>query len=111
MQTVDRPLNVEELSQQLGQTEPEGLLLVLKDLEREGEVVRTRKNRYGVSKKMNLAVGVLQGHPKGFAFLVPDDKGDDIYVSKENLGGAMHGDRVVVRPLGFGPMASAPRAR
>ncbi len=102
LQAVDRPLEVEELSRQLGQSEPEGLLLVLKDLEREGKVVRTRKNRYGVSAKMNLAVGVLQGHPRGFAFLVPDDKGDDIYVSKENLGGAMHGDRVVVRPLGFG---------
>jgi ribonuclease R len=102
LQSVDRPLEVEELSRQLDQSEPEGLLLVLKDLEREGKVVRTRKNRYGVSKKMNLAVGVLQGHPKGFAFLVPDDKGDDIYISKENLGGAMHGDKVVVRPLGFG---------
>ena len=102
LQAVDRPLEVEELSRQLGQSEPEGLLLVLKDLEREGKVVRTRKNRYGVSAKMNLAVGVLQGHPRGFAFLVPDDKGDDIYISKENLGGAMHGDRVVVRPLGFG---------
>ncbi len=102
LQAVNRPVEVEELSRQLGQAEPEGLLLVLKDLEREGKVVRTRKNRYGVSKKMNLAVGALQGHSKGFAFLVPDDKGDDIYVSKENLGGAMHGDRVVVRPLGFG---------
>ncbi len=102
LQAVDRPLEVEELSRQLGQLEPEGLLLVLKDLEREGKVVRTRQNRYGVSKKMNLAVGALQGHPRGFAFLVPDDKGDDIYISKENLGGAMHGDRVVVRPLGFG---------
>jgi ribonuclease R len=103
LQSVERPLEVEELLQQLGQSEPEGLLLILKDLEREGKVVRTRKNRYGVSKKMNLAVGVLQGHPKGFAFLVPDDKeDDDIYISKENLGGGMHGDKVVVRPLGFG---------
>jgi ribonuclease R len=33
---------------------------------------------------------------------LPDDKGDDIYISKENLAGAMHGDRVVVRPLGIG---------
>jgi ribonuclease R len=108
LQAVDRPVEVEELTRQLGQMEPEGLLLVLKDLEREGKVVRTRKNRYGVSKKMNLAAGALQAHPKGFAFLVPDDKGDDIYISKENLGGAMHGDRVVVRPLGFGSNGRRP---
>jgi ribonuclease R len=102
LKVVNRPLDVDELARQLGYADPDGLLLVLKDLERAGELVRTRKNRYGVSKKMNLAVGLLQGHPKGFAFLVPDDKGDDIYISKENLGGAMHGDRVMVRPLGFG---------
>ncbi len=65
-------------------------------------MLRTRQNRYGVSQKMNLSAGVLQGHPRGFAFLMPDDKGDDIYVAKENLAGAMHGDRAVVRPIGFG---------
>lgn len=102
LKAVDHPLDVEELSRQLGQVDPDELLLILQELERAGEVVRTRKNRYGVSKKMNLSVGVLQGHPKGFAFLMPDDKSDDIYISKENLGGAMHGDRVVVRPLGIG---------
>ena len=102
LKTVSRPLDVDELARQLGHVDPDELLLVLKDLEHAGEVVRTSKNRYGVSKKMNLIAGVLQGHPKGFAFLVPDDKSEDIYISKENLGSAMHGDRVVVRPLGFG---------
>jgi ribonuclease R len=99
LQTVNRPLEVDELSRQLEQADPGELLQVLQELERAGEVVRTRKNRYGVAKKMNLSVGLLQGHPKGFAFLVPDDKSDDIYITKENLGGAMHGDKVVVRPL------------
>ncbi|MGD0153967.1 MAG: ribonuclease R, partial [Thermacetogeniaceae bacterium] len=102
LQVVNRPLEVEELSRQLNLTDLDRLLLILKELEREGEVVRTRTNRYGVAKKMNLSVGVLQGHPKGFAFLIPDDKSEDIYISKENLGGGMHGDRVVARPLGFG---------
>lgn len=102
LQMINHPLEIEELSRQLNLPDADRLLLILKELEREGEVVRTRKNRYGVSKKMNLSVGVLQGHPKGFAFLMPDDKSEDIYISKENLSGAMHGDRVVARPLGFG---------
>ena len=56
------------------------------EMEEEGYVVKTRKNRYGVPEKMNLVVGKLQGNPKGFGFLIPDDvRIEDIYVSGENM--------------------------
>lgn len=71
---------------------------LLNELEEEGKIVRNRKGRYGLPQKMNLVAGRLQGSPKGFAFLIPDDvQEQDVFVSNENLNGAMHNDRVILR--------------
>lgn len=101
LRSAQRPLNVLEICEQLSIRDLDNLSYLLEELENEGKVVRTRKNRYGIPEKMNLYVGTLQGHPKGFAFLICDNKQDDVFISRENLGGAMHNDRVIVRPLGF----------
>ncbi len=70
----------------------------LRQMELEGKVVKTRMKRYGVPERMNLAVGKIQGHPKGFAFLLPDDRDtSDVYITRQDLNGAMHDDYVVVR--------------
>ena len=42
---------------------------LLKELENEGALVLTRKNRYGLPEQLNLFVGRLIRHPKGFGFL------------------------------------------
>ena len=66
-----------------------------------GDLIKIRGNRYGVSDQMNLVVGRVQIHPRGFAFVVPErplsTSDFDVYVSGENLEQAMHGDRVVTR--------------
>ncbi len=38
--------------------------------------------------------GLIRGTRQGFAFLKPDDGGEEVYISAERLGGAIHGDRV-----------------
>lgn len=41
--------------------------------------------------------GFLKVNPRGFGFVSsPTASGDDVYVSPENLGGAMHGDHVII---------------
>ncbi len=96
-----KPLTAEELVAALNVEdtgEIEQLLALLRDMERRGEVILTRKNKYGVPEKMGLVVGRLQGHAKGFGFVLPDRFGEaDIYISAENMNGAMHNDRVVAR--------------
>ena len=51
--------------------------------------------------KERLIEGRLHVNPGGFGFVVPDGAashdGTDIYISKDNLTEAMHGDRVVAR--------------
>lgn len=93
-----KPLTAQELVEELEIENISEFLAVLRDLEREGQVIVTRKQKYGIPEKMGLRVGRVQAHAKGYAFLIPDDGKEDIYLSAENLNGAMHNDRVIVRP-------------
>lgn len=71
---------------------------VLGGLEKEGEIVRTRKNKYGLPERMNLVRGVIRMNPRGYGILMPDEaEQEEIFVYGRNLNGAMHGDRVMVR--------------
>lgn len=96
-----RPLSVEELEGKLGFTHSEDfkeLIKSLNELEETGELVRTRKNRFGLPEKMNLVRGKVQMHAKGFAFLIPDDdEQKDVYIHHSDLASAMNNDKVLVR--------------
>jgi len=71
---------------------------ILDEMENEGLIIKTHKDRYGIPEKMNLVVGRLQCHQRGFGFLIPDNKElQDVFVSAQDMNGALHGDKVVVR--------------
>jgi ribonuclease R len=74
---------------------------LLQDLVASGALIETRGNRFGLPDRMNLVVGKITTHPRGFGFVVPDrpveDVDGDIYIAGSNLNQAMHGDRVVAR--------------
>ena len=75
-----------------------GLNQALRELERDGDIARIRKNRYVLPEAADLVTGKLQVHQAGFGFLVSDKEGEpDIYIAAENTGTAMNGDRVVAR--------------
>ncbi|GGE04023.1 ribonuclease R [Marinithermofilum abyssi] len=98
-----KPMTAEELQHtfQLDLTEEQDhFRRLLNRLEEEGKIVRTRANRYGVPQRMNLVRGRLQGHPKGFGFVIPDPDmplESDIYVQVNDMNGAMDGDTVLAR--------------
>ena len=71
---------------------------VLDQLEAEGKIFKTHKDRYGVPERMNLIVGRLQGNERGYGFVIPEDEDiKDVFVSADSLNGAMHNDRVIAR--------------
>jgi len=71
---------------------------VLQELEEEGRIFKTRKERYGIPERMNLVVGRLQGNERGYGFVIPDDENmKDIFIPADSLNGAMHNDRVIAR--------------
>lgn len=97
-----KPLTINELMHafEVESNMKKEILKTLNELENEGSIIFTRSQRYGLPEKMNLVIGTLDGNQKGFAFLRPDDKSmNDIFISPVDMNGAMHGDRVIVRPM------------
>ena len=45
-------------------------------------------------------MATVQGHPDGFGFLVPDDGGDDLFLSPREMHKVLHGDRATARASG-----------
>src|SRR5438094_1373921 len=95
-----RPLNKAEIARKIGARANAGVALrrMLRDLERAGEIARIRKDRYVLPAEADLVTGKLSIHPAGYGFLAkekPDQP--DIFIAAENVGTAMHGDRVVAR--------------
>jgi ribonuclease R len=95
-----RPLDKAELAKVLGRKSGVrmGLNEILRQLEQSGEIARIRKNRYVLPAEADLVTGTISVHQSGFAFLPREKPGEqDLYISAENTGTAMHGDKVVAR--------------
>ena len=96
-----RPLDKSELGKALGRKSGVrmGLNEALRELERDGEIARIRKNRYVLPSEADLVTGLLTVHQAGYAFLTRENKPgeQDLFIAAENTGTAMHGDRVVAR--------------
>lgn len=96
------PINVEQLAEMLAISPEEfGFFARRIDaMERDGQLMRNRKGALCVVDKLHLIKGRVQGHPDGFGFLVPDEGGDDLFLSSREMETVLHGDRVMVRQSG-----------
>lgn len=94
------PMLLEELINSLDITKDEiGVFQnILEEMEKDGQIIITKKKRYAVPERMNLVVGRLQGNQKGFGFVIPDiDWIGDVFIPASDLNGAMNDDRVIAR--------------
>ena len=72
----------------------------LRAMERDGQVVRNRRDAYLLPAKADLIKGRVEGHPDGFGFLRRDDGQPDIFLGPKEMRELLHGDRVIVRIAG-----------
>src|SRR5215470_12261120 len=94
-----RPLNKIEIAREIGVSGTARVILrrTLRELERAGEIVRIRKDRYVLPAEADLVTGRLSVHSAGYGFLTSEKPGEpDVFIAAENVGTAMHADRVVV---------------
>ena len=99
MNKSGRPLSTREIMDQLGLTRSQRRPFRdrLKELARQGEIVRTG-TKWMLPEEDDFVEGVVECHPDGYAFLRPDDKNrQDVFIPPGDLSGGMHGDRVKLR--------------
>jgi ribonuclease R len=100
---VSHPATPSELEQRLDIPREDHATFkrLLSDLVARGALLETRGNRLGLADMMDVVVGRIVTHPRGFGFVAPDKPvaglAGDLYISGSNLNQAMHGDRVVAR--------------
>ena len=69
----------------------------LRAMIRDGQIITNRRGRYCLVDRLDVVTGRVIGHRDGYGFLVPDEGGDDLYLSSRQMREVMHGDRVAVR--------------
>ena len=68
----------------------------LRKLEDEVVIYRSNKNKYMMLEDSHLRKGIMRANKKGFGFVEIENMEDDVYVSHENMNGAIHDDIVLV---------------
>lgn len=104
-----QPMRLRDLAMLLNVKKPDRKALydVLEALVEEGKVSVDQKGRYhrelpnragkGHTKEPGIYMeGIFLGHPKGFGFVEVEGEEEDLYISEENIGNALHQDKVQV---------------
>jgi ribonuclease R len=99
----NEPLPFRELADALdvhGERDEDAFSRRLRAMERDGQILKNRRGLYGLARKMDMVAGRVSGHPDGFGFLIPDEEGEDLFLSPAEMRQVMHGDRVMARVTG-----------
>ncbi len=94
------PMSLEAIAAGLAVEEDDALDALgrrVRAMARDGQIVGNRGGEYGLLERMDLVRGRVLAHRDGFGFLVPDDGGEDLFLSPREMRALMHDDRVVGR--------------
>lgn len=96
------PLKLCELAKKMEIPEEEygNFRKTIRSMLRDGLLAKIKRGKIGLPNKLNLVVGRLVVSRNGYGFVVPEDKSGDVYINEENVGNALHGDKVAVRVYG-----------
>jgi ribonuclease R len=98
------PANREQLLEEFGLTTEEQLEALrrrLRAMERDGQLIFTRRGTYAPVDKLDLIRGRVSGHRDGFGFLVPEDGSEDLFLSPAQMRLVFDGDRALARVAGL----------
>lgn len=98
------PAAREELADEFGlatEDQLEALRRRLRAMERDGQLIYTRRGTYAPVDKLDLVLGRISGHRDGFGFLIPDDGSDDLFLSPAQMRLVFDGDRALARVTGL----------
>lgn len=106
LETVRRhtkPVSREDIAQELGITgeeAQEALRRRLRAMERDGQLVFTRRQCYALPERLDLIKGTVIGHRDGFGFLRVEGQKDDLYIPQDQMKLCIHGDVILAQVMG-----------
>ena len=95
----DKALTIFEIADSIGAGDVEStkeLLEVLQKLEEEAIIYHSNKDKYLLLENSHLRKGLMRANKKGFGFVEIDNMDEDVYISQDNMNGAIHDDIVLV---------------
>ena len=84
----------------VSEEQEEGVSRRLGAMVRDGQLVQNRRGGFLPVDEKHFIRGHVMAHPEGYGFLVPDEGGDDLFLSGKQMRGVLHGDRAVVTVAG-----------
>ncbi|MCK4742837.1 MAG: ribonuclease R [Sulfuriflexus sp.] len=100
---ADKPLNFKHLTRELGLDEDVDHIALqrrLNAMERDGQLLRNRRGGFCLPERLDLVTGRVTAHADGFGFLIPDEGGEDVFLTGRQMRIILHGDRAIVRVTG-----------
>jgi len=67
---------------------------------RDAQLMQNRRGDWLIPNKADLVRGRVVGHADGFGFLVPEEGGDDLFLSAKEMDKVLHGDKAIARIIG-----------
>ena len=98
LEEYGRALSFEELDSALNINSVEDTMLLqntLKDMENEGDIYHSNKDKYMLFSNSNLRKGILRINKKGFGFVEVQNEDEDIFISRDSINGALESDEVI----------------
>ncbi|GMQ45271.1 ribonuclease R [Vibrio sp. 10N] len=106
LESVNVPMNRNDLFEALGlsgEEQYEGLRRRLRAMERDGQLVFTRRQCYALPDKLEMIKGYVIGHKDGHGWVRPEgsmNKDNDVLLPHHQMRTLLHGDFVLVQPSG-----------
>ncbi len=104
LESEQKPLRLKQVAQLLEVDDDErfeALSRRLKAMVRDQQIIRNRRGCFAVIKKMDLIKGRVLGHAGGFGFVIPEEGGDDLFLSDGEMHKVFHGDKVLASVVGL----------
>ena len=99
LKNASKAIDIYEISDLLGIKSVEDTTKLseeLRKLEEEVIIYKSNKNKYMMLEDSHLKKGIMRVNKKGFGFVEVGGLEDDIYISSDNMNGAIHDDVVLV---------------
>jgi ribonuclease R len=96
------PLDAEALARAL-KVDPDAVGVLsrrLNAMERDGQILSDKAGHFSLTDHSGFVAGKVSAHRDGFGFVVPDEPGEDLFLSDKEMQKVLHGDRVLAKVTG-----------